>query len=319
MQKFFKRLPSVLLIFFLVFAFLAYSLKDKIVLYAIQKIAQSMLPGLEVRIDGITVSSNFFGVRQFDLRETRKTFSGTAVKEARASAKFSILKLRRDQILGIAQSHISAKEVNFSGFVFDAFLLNCTRNPSGLWLDAFLRLSALSQGDKQIKDVRATLKIFPGAVICDRLEMLVLGGKISGRGRIVFSQHSWQLELTLQLQGIRMEDLMKILAMEKRVEASGLYDGSLSIVLQDSRIKDLSGELVSKSGGKFLITDPSLLAGDLGGQGSVNIVVENLTNYYYDIGNVKIRNEAQNIKIGILLSGQAGARSLDVFWHSQQQ
>jgi len=55
----------------------------------------------------------------------------------------------------------------------------------------------------------------------------------------------------------------------------------------------------------------------LSGNG-LNIVVENLKDYHYDIGSAKISNEGQNIKIDLLLEGQAGKRQFEVVWHNQK-
>jgi hypothetical protein len=77
----------------------------------------------------------------------------------------------------------------------------------------------------------------------------------------------------------------------------------------------LIGDLDSVTGGKMIVKDPSLVnSGSLKGQ-PANLVVENLMNYYYDIGNIRVRNEGQNIKIGIFLKGPSGQRNLEVFWH----
>jgi len=220
--------------------------------------------------------------------------------------------------MSLQEAHIALKSMEVKDFSLQGLSLDVFGDRSGAGFEARLRLDELVYSRTRAKDLQGDFKVRLGSIVIDGVGAALFGGTVSGSGVLIIDEKASRLDLKVSLRDIHMEDLMKALELEKRVDASGVFEGPVNIGLKAGELDILEGELRNRGAGKFIITDVSLLAGNLSQKSAANIVVENLRNYRYDIGYIKIHNVGRDIKIGIFLKGPAGERNVEIMWHRQK-
>ncbi|MBI5873959.1 MAG: YdbH domain-containing protein [Candidatus Omnitrophica bacterium] len=266
---------------FLVFALLAVSFiffKDSLAWWLLQKNLKKSFPGSVSNVTKLVVWPVFFEIKGFELKSAPFSSLDFLIQDANADIKFSISR-------------------SFKG-------LACR-----LWV------KSANYNDIKIKEIDGVFSIVPSRVSLQGIRARAFGGDIFITGRIDLMAKAANLELKVRLDNIDIRELMQALGMEKRVDSSGLFSGDIRLAWQGGVLKALDGKLSSISSGKFIILDTSLVDKSMAAGDAANIVVENLKNYYYDIGYIDLSNEGKNIKITIQLEGRAGSRHLEIVWH----
>ena len=312
-RKFLSRI-GLTLCFLLILSLLIF--KDRIALQSIRNILNKAMPGTVLNADKIVVWPSTLEVKEFDIKKAAsKSSKGAQLSGGSAVIRFSLLGLLGDPLFALNEAHIKTKELRYEDLAAQDLLIELFRNRRSRYLDSVLDVKALNYGDVKVGELKARFKFSRDFIIFDEINSLALGGKVFGTGSMFFKEKLWILDLKAQLEGIDIVALLKAFGANKGIEASGVFSGDITVVLENGLIRDLKGELASAGGGQFIVTDTGLLDNNLKDMQGANIVVENLKNYHYDIGYVKIRNEGQDIRLDIVLQGQEGSRNLEVDWH----
>ena len=294
--------------------------KDQLFLFWIQKNLEKTSAGSVFHPQKLIVWPGYIEAEHFEVKKHRNAFDGLELSgEGRALIKFSTLSLLKDPVLALREAHIFMKNLHFSGLAADGISVEVFKNRSGNYLDSHLEIKTLSFRQTESRDLKGRFKVGRDFILFDDIDGLALGGRVSCGGRLVFGKNGWALDLKVHLDRIGMMDLLKAFQAGKGVKASGVFSGDVTMTLEKGVLRNLKGELNSIGGGEFIVADMSLLDKNLNGTQGANIVVENLKNYHYDIGNIQIQKEDRDIRMNILLQGQAGSRSLEVIWHGPER
>jgi hypothetical protein len=266
---------------FLVLALLVVSFiffKDSLAWWLLQKNLKKSFPGSVSSVRKLVVWPVFFEIKGFELKSAPFSSPDFSIQDANADIKFSISR-------------------SFKG-------LACR-----LWV------KSANYNDIKIKDIDGVFWISPSRISLQGIRARAFGGDIFITGRIDLMALGPNLELKASLRNIDIRELMQALGMEKRIDSSGLFSGDIRLAWQGGVLKVLDGKLNSVTSGKFIILDTSLVDKSMAVKSAANIVVENLKNYYYDIGYIDLSNVGQDIKMIIQLEGQGGSRHLEIVWH----
>jgi hypothetical protein len=273
---------------------------------------------------------NFLEVKGLELKTMPRASSPFFLKGADAVFKVAPVLACKRSLLAVREAHMTLTGLQAGSFSLDRFNFDLVPHANAAYADARFSIDTLSFQEKKITKGEGVLAVYPDHVLLQEVKFQGLDGNIVSSGRADFQDGAIRLDMKVRFENIEIGELMRVLGMEKRVDAAGLFTGDILLVSKGGWLESLGGELKSVRGGKFIILDTSLMDKSiasgpaqkgrtdpfqLGSGPAANIVIENLKNYYYDIGYINLQNEQQNIKINIRLEGRAGSRQLDVVWH----
>lgn len=305
------------LVFFLVFSclVLVVSFRNSFLTFAIKNSFKKIFPKSAVSLKSAHVTPFSFVVRELEIQGASGVPTDFNLKKINIHLKFSFIRSFFDKFFGIDNGRLTLESAAYAGGDFKGLSLLISRDDFFKSMDFLGTLKNASFQKIKAKDIAWKVRLERGKVFIRQIDIDIFGGHVQGSGDVLFDKTGWVLSLALVFQDVDIADLMKALGAEERLKVTGLYTGPVRLVVSNARIKELIGDLDSRGKGEMIIKDTSLLGSNAIQKEAVNIVVENLKNYYYDIGNIKVRNIAQDIKIDISLKGQTGERNLRVLWH----
>ncbi len=266
----------------------------------------------------LTVWPGYIEVKGFGIRQTTGGIETFKAGGGQARIRFSTFLLFKNPVLAVKEGDCFIKDIRLGESTVNGVSFRALKNASGDYLDSVLEIENASFKKGKGRDFKGIFRLGRDFILFDEISGSLLGGGISSTGRLVFGKKAWALDSKVHFEKIELRELLKAFQAEKGVKTSGSFSGDVRIVLENGYLRDLSGRLDSVAGGDFIITDTSLLGNNLMGGQAANIVVENLKNYHYDIGNIQINKEGQDIRMTILLEGKAGSRDFKVIWHREE-
>ncbi len=320
MNSSFRRVLLVFLCSAVVTAAVLSIFKDRLAGWAIRGNFERVFPGCAFEAPRVQVSLGSLKIDRFDVtKKPRHPEAILAVGKGVFRLDLSPLGLLRDPFAALTRATLRANRAAWADFALDGLTFDMTRSPGSSFLN--VRTGAAKAGieKKAVEYLSAEGKLYRDRFLIDNINGAFCGGTFAANGELSFSKAWVTLRLHLVLKGLRMEELMKVLETEKKMDITGVYSGSIDFVLDSaSGIKEISGELVSEGGGRMIVTDTAGLEAGLPAGPGANIVVENFKNYYYDIGKVVIGKTDGDIKLQIMLEGLAGSRHLDIVLHGEE-
>ncbi|MFA5038568.1 MAG: YdbH domain-containing protein [Candidatus Omnitrophota bacterium] len=269
-------------------------------------------PGAGFSAQEIRVWPTSFTVRDFSLIHKDSSFN---LSGPRASALFSFSPFFRQPLLYVKKADLLVDSVDSGPWQLRAFSLAAQRHSHWPFLQARMTLGSLRFQDKEFKNISASVWIGSHQLLIHEIRAQALGGDIRLKGSLQGDSFS----AVIRFQGIDLKEVMDLVGGGKAVDATGVYSGEVILSWRDGNLLDLRGVLDSATGGRFIITDPALAREAISPGQNQNIVIENLKNYYYDIGKIELRNSGQDIKMDVVLQGGTGRRSLELTWHAKGQ
>jgi len=322
-----KRLNTPLIVgvsFLIVVFFALFYFKDRLVTGGLLLYMRRLVPDAAFAVRKVTVGPGSIVLKDFSVIQKAKP--GRPRLEIRGSGiavRVSPLGFFVDPLLGIKGADLRAEFIQWGAWTVRGFHLRAEQYHSWPYLRIQAELTKCSNGQKEVKDVSILMLADKKKILVNNIRAVVLGGYVHGSGFIAMSRRVLAPEtssVVLYLKDIHLEDVMSLLGGSKGMETSGIFTGQTVLIMQGNKLQMLRGELDSVSGGSFLIKDPSSLVGQgPGGRQDQNIVIENLKNYYYDIGKIELRNLGQDIRMDVILQGKAGRRDLELFWHGERK
>lgn len=142
------------------------------------------------------------------------------------------------------------------------------------------------------------------ALHIEAIDMLLLGGKVSGRD-IQYSRAKSRNEFTLEIKGL---DLARVVALEQQqqIEASGTLDGKLPFVLTRTGIRIADGALhASPAGGVIRYHATESIKAMAAANSNLKLAVQAFSNYHYQKLDVGV-NYAENgdLNLVVAMSGR---------------
>lgn len=319
-------MPSNKRRFFLLLVFFAFLLalllsKDLLVYNFLKRKLNNALPGAKFSARYVRVWPSSFKITGFSI--ARKASSGMLPiigSGDSASAIFSFPVRINDPVSYVRKAGLDIKNFEYGPFYAKEFSMQMERHVFAPFLRGRLRAGVLQYEKKTIKDLNVPFLLNRKEVLFNKASGSGFGGSFSLSGSIELqADKKPSFSGVILFKDIELKQIIDMFGGGSALDASGTYSGKTFVYWKDGQFVALGGELDSVSGGKFIIKDPSLaerlVTGIVPDKNSENIVIENLKNYYYDIGKIELRNSGADIKMEIKLQGKYGKRDLELFWH----
>ncbi len=315
-----RRLLLAGVFLFLLAAAVLLFFKDRLVLAVVTRYFGRAHPEWAVRVKGLDV-----GWRR--VRAQALTFKAPAAGPGPVwSGRVSGITLSYHPGRLLAPFPLALKEgegtlevLSGPGLRVEGAQLGCRRAPGTktLLLDAGCR--RLLFFDKEASAITGTALLVEERLSLTRLEARLLGAAVTLSGQASFKAPSFDMEGQVDVQGLDVAQLIRALKLRERMDATGIYGGRLSFAVRGGQVRFLSGALINEGGGRFHVSDASMLKGIGVGEKAGNIVVENLKDFPYDKGKIVFSLEGRNVKLDFMLDGSAGSRQMEVVWHGLEE
>jgi hypothetical protein len=175
----------------------------------------------------------------------------------------------------------------------------------------------LSKGKVEAKDVTVRGRVIHERFYLDALACSIFEGILKARGEGARGPKGIaSFNISFDLSGVDVKKALRALASEAKFELTGAFSGSASLVFEEGRLKAVQGLFTSLGGGRMVVTDASVFQGVNATPGA-NLVVENLKDYHYDIGDITLGLEGPHVKADIDLKGVTGRRRLTIVFHGE--
>ncbi len=290
-------------------------LRDRLATVLLERSIRRFLPGAAFRIESVHVGARQGVVRLAGVSWKTRGFSLEA-RDARLAVSYGWAPLGIQMLRAAA---LSAESVRVNDQEVRQLWVRAERLTRPCDFRIHLFAGFVSAGKIKATGFKGLFFINDRTVFSPRLEVRIAGGRATGDAQFFYREARAPLVGRLAFEGIELQEIINALEADKKIEAEGIFDGPIAFRFSSGEFQHLEGQLVSSVGGRFFIKDTSMIDPSvLGGQAG-NIVIENLKNYYYDIGKVFAGLEGKNIKVRILLDGPVGQRDLEIFWHRGEQ
>ena len=314
----FRKKPIRILVFIFCLILVLFFFKEAGTVLLIKRFFKTIFPGAEIRIRGLSVGFGSLDIRRFDIQSQARAPFYVVFENGSAFFKFLPHRFLTNPLFAIQEGHLSLPSGTVETGMLEGVVVDFSSQPLKGYIEACGKTDRIVFQKIKVGNLTGKMRVYGSTIAIGQAQATLFEGNVSGTGTMHFSNAAQTLSFQARLDHIAIADLMEALGAKERMSVTGAYSGDVRIFLKNGQIGDLSGELRSKDGGEFILKDSSLLnQKDLQGQ-AANIVVENLKNYHYDIGIIKIRNIGQDIRIDISLSGPTGQRNLELVWHTTQ-
>ncbi|MFH0876929.1 MAG: YdbH domain-containing protein [Candidatus Omnitrophota bacterium] len=307
---------GALLVLFFLSAVSIVSFREKLLIHLLRKTVSRVFPDATFRVDRILLGVDALEFKNVALKNTSPP--AFTVSSGRLWLKFSPSHLLSNRFLAVRQAFCSIAKVGIPNLTLERVTMNLMPPADSVTRMGMIKVGILSANDIRMTDLRIPFTWTKEGLHFTGRDVAFLGGKISGGAEVFFDQQPPAVSLAVTVGGVDLGEMIRVLKLEKRFQATGAFDGELHFVVKNGRLEDFGGSLRSLQGGRFVLTDNSFKSQELLKFKGSNILVENLENYHYDIGSIAITSEGQDIGLDIKLEGKAGARNFQIFWHRVQ-
>lgn len=182
--------------------------------------------------------------------------------------------------------------------------------------EGFLGLERIQYNKLKAFKFKSKIRVAGKYISLDPFSADMLRGKVSGRASLGFEQ-GCRYSAGIKLSGIDLEAFVKDFEFGERFKISGKVSADFLLKGGGADIEVLEGDIASLDpGGELTVSDSSFLESMARGSGqSLDILVESLRNYRYNIGTARLRLEQGDLLMDIDLQGDAGKRSLGLNLH----
>ncbi len=309
-----SRVVWVVVSFFIIAATLSF--KEKMVLYAVNKILNKYSPGSVFYTKEFSFWPGYARLQNFGIKNIKNVSPTLSFNGQKALFKFSLFSLLKGDLSVIDKAEVVISSLSYDVLGLEDIRIAFSKDKETRLLISPLDIRRMTYKKAVSKDIKGRFRMDPKTLYFDDIVIPIFGGIVRCSGSVLLiGDAAPVVDMVLQLEHIDLSDVMKFLEAQKRLQATGAYSGKIHILIAGQEIMKIGGDLKSEGGGQCTIVDDSIVERNLLSGNGLNIVVENLKDYHYDIGSAKISNKGQNIQIDLLLEGQAGKRHFEVIWH----
>jgi len=309
-----SRFVWVVVLFFIIAATLSF--KEKMALYAVNKTLNKYAPGSVFYTKEFSLWPGYVRLKNFGIKNTKNVPAGVSFKGQKALFRFSLFSLLRGDLSAIDKAEVAILSLSYDVLDLEDIRIAFSKDKETRLLHSPLDIRRMTYKKAVSKDIKGRFRMDPKTLYFDDITIPIFSGIVKCSGSVhIIGEAMPVVDLELQLEHVDLSDVMKFLEVQKRVQATGAYSGKINILTTGAEIMKIGGDLKSEGGGQCTIVDDSPVERNVLSGNGLNIVVENLKDYHYDIGSAKISNKGQNIMIDLLLEGQAGKRHFEVIWH----
>ena len=302
-------------LFFIIAATLSF--KEKIALYAVNKILNKYAPGSVFYTKEFSLWPGYVRLQNFGIKNIKNRRSpALSFNGQKALFKFSLFSLLKGDLSVIDKAEVVIPSLSYDVLGLEDIRIAFSKDKETRLLTSPLDIRRLTYKKAVSKAIKGRFRMGPKTLYFDDIVIPIFGGIVRCSGSVLLiGEATPVVDIVLQLEHIDLSDVMKFLEAQKRVQATGAYSGKIQILIKGAEIMKIGGELKSEGGGRCTIVDDAIVERNALSGNGLNIVVENLKDYHYDIGSAKINNKGQNITIDLLLESQAGKRHFEIIWH----
>lgn len=309
-----SRVVRAIALFFIIAA--ALSFKEKIALYAVNHALNKYAPGSVFYAKEFSLWPGYVRLQNFGIKNIKNAPGALSFNGQKALFRFSLFSLLKGDLSAIDKADASISSLSYDELGLEGIRIAFSKDNQTRLLSSPLDIRRMTYKKAASKEITGRFRMDAKTLYFDDITIPIFSGIVRCSGSVpIIGEAMPAAELELQLEHVDLSDVMKFLEAEKRVQATGAYSGKMHIITTGAEITKIEGGLKSEGGGQCTIIDDSPVKRNLLSGNGLNIVVENLKDYHYDIGNAKISNDGQDIKVDLLLEGQAGKRHFEIVWH----
>lgn len=164
--------------------------------------------------------------------------------------------------------------------------------------------------DVKLKELNSNLVFKENKLVFDNLGGFLFDGRISGEFNIDFYKRF--LDLNLNFLNLNIERLISDFKLDKDLCVSGIWKGSLNIIVDNSELKKFDGNFKSINYGGVLSINNKKFLENLSKSTNLTyeILVERFRDYRYNIGNIDIYLKDKDLIFKLYLFGDKGKSDL---------
>ena len=150
----------------------------------------------------------------------------------------------------------------------------------------------------------------------NQLTAEALGGRIMGSFNLSMAK-PLVYDGTFQFIDMDLTRIVKEFDLKKKVELSGTVEGELIVTGRDGALRILNGTFRSgQEGGVVTVKDTRFLQNIARSSNQpLDILVESLRRYHYNIGNVELKLIGRNLVFNASMAGETGKRNIAITLH----
>ncbi len=177
-----------------------------------------------------------------------------------------------------------------------------------------LTVSSLKFRQNETENIRATVSIDQDVIFIEKVYSDLLGPRSLVSGSINFSTFD-NFCLSLNLYNSSFGGILKLAGIQKDLNFDGEFDGGIAACLEQFKLAHIDGDLSNFSGGAINIKKEASI-GFLKrylDESSYEVMIDNLKNYAYNKGQIKVSKPNSTIRIVLDFSSQElGKRTITV-------
>jgi hypothetical protein len=301
-----SRVAWVIVLFFIIVA--ALSFKEKMALYAVNKALNKYAPGSVFYTKEFSLWPGYVRLKNFGIKNIKNVSGALSFNGQKALFRFSLFSLNKADVV--------ISSLSYDELGLEDMRIAFSKDKETRLFSSPLDIRRMTYKKAVSKDITGRFRMDPKTLYFDDIVIPIFSGIVRCSGSVpIIGEAIPVVDLELQLEHVDLSDVIEFLEAEKRLQATGAYSGKMNILITGAEITRIEGDLRSEGGGQCTIVNDSPVKRNLLSGNGLNIVVENLKDYHYDIGSAKISNDGQDIKIDFLLEGQAGKRHFEIIWH----
>jgi len=179
-----------------------------------------------------------------------------------------------------------------------------------------VRAENIKYGKLNISRLKGSARLIEDRLAFDPVFADMLGGTVRGSASLKFTP-DLAYESRLNFSGLDISRFVRDFELTEKVRATGTLGGSLSVQGRQKTFEILAGDFnASPDGGTLTIKDTGFLENMARRSGkSLELVVESLKDYKYNIGIARAALEGPDILITVNMEGGAGKRDLSIILH----
>lgn len=296
--------------------------KETLLLIYLKKKIETAWPGSSFRLRQLRVTPSSLIVRDLDLLLKKKKKILLQLKGVQLEFNFTSLPflMRRQLTAGISRAvglieRMDGQNLNLTGVSWD---FKRVEGPEP-FLCGMIGIGETGYEKIRFFNAMGFLTLREKDMALRDLLLDFFGGQAMLNGRAYLTgREGWGASGQISLRKVHVSELLDILGVKERVDLRGVYSGEIMVHLENNRIIELTGKLSSSGGGDLIVKEKSFVENGFGRKQGLNILVDNLREFHYDIGSIELRNNEQNIELDVHLEGAGGTRNLVVAWHGEE-
>ncbi len=324
MKKLFFAAIIIVILAIASVAVVTFVYKDRAIRYAVEKSVATQLPYVKFSMGSATM--NFPAQLVFTQISLKDQLHSVFIDIDRMELEFypsKVLKYFQEggKKSALKYFFVTAKKIQYREVLINGLRLEGRLYNDGETVEKYAGFMASKDFlYKKIKmdDLRTEFEFKDKTLLVTMYHLLFAGGTITGTLKADLLDSGFEYTAYVDMQNLQAKNLMIIFNLNKKLEMSGLWNGSVKVKgISGKGITSVEGKLVADAkGGEMVITDQAMISSIASRAGiAKDEVARSLARHDYDDGAMELGMDGNTVKLNLSLSGDTGQRNFDIYLH----